>query len=110
MNVYVPAGNFVLDRLILNWLSSWSRPAASRYSSRRPPASSPSDPPILHAALVYVNILMVQDVLAEPDWAEALTLADRRGLTPLFRAHLLPYREFRLDTTSRLALGAVGIG
>jgi len=65
MNVYVPAGNFVLDRLILNWFWSWSRPAASRYSSRRP-AGSPGDPRILHAALVYVNTLMIQDVLAEP--------------------------------------------
>jgi len=37
-----------------------------------------------------VNILMIQDVLAEPDWAEALTVADRRGLTLLFWAHLLP--------------------
>jgi len=90
MNAYVPAGNLLLDGLISNSLSSWSRPAASRCSSRRPPASSPSDPPILQAALVYVNILMIQDVLAEPDWAEALTVADRRGLTLLFWAHLLP--------------------
>ena len=28
---------------------------------------------ILQAALVYVNTLMLQDVLAEPDWAELLT-------------------------------------
>jgi hypothetical protein len=53
---------------------------------------------------------MIQDVLAEPDWAEALTVADRRGLTPLFWAHLLPHGELRLDMTPRLALGAVGIG
>ena len=39
---------------------------------------------ILQAALVYVNTLMLQDVLAEPEWADVLTPEDRRGLTPLF--------------------------
>jgi TnpA family transposase len=59
---------------------------------------------ILQAALVYVNTLMVQDLLAEPAWAEALTAADRRGLTPLFWSHILPYGEVKLDMTRRLAL------
>jgi TnpA family transposase len=34
---------------------------------------------VLQAALVYVNTLMVQDVLADDDWAAQLTDADRRG-------------------------------
>ena len=34
---------------------------------------------IVQAAMVYVNTLMVQDVLAEPDWAAVLTAADKRG-------------------------------
>ncbi len=34
---------------------------------------------ILQTALVYVNTLMLQDVLAEPAWADILTPADRRG-------------------------------
>lgn len=33
------------------------------------------------AALVYVNTLMIQDLLADPQWADALTAEDRRGLT-----------------------------
>jgi len=37
---------------------------------------------ILQAALVYVNTLMLQDVLDEPAWLELLSPADRRGLTP----------------------------
>jgi len=40
---------------------------------------------ILQTALVYVNTLMFQDVLAEPAWADMLTPADRRGLTTLLR-------------------------
>ena len=46
---------------------------------------------ILQAALVYVNTLMVQDVLADPTWAGRLTAEDRRGLAPLFWAHVAPY-------------------
>ncbi|WP_157904280.1 Tn3 family transposase, partial [Parafrankia soli] len=60
---------------------------------------------VLQAALVYVNTLMVQDVLADDDWAEQLTDADRRGLTPLFWTHVAPYGEVKLDMTSRLVLG-----
>jgi len=44
----------------------------------------------LRAALVYINTLMLQDVLGEPAWTEILTPADRRGLTPQFWMHVLP--------------------
>jgi hypothetical protein len=57
---------------------------------------------ILQAALVYVNTLMLQDVLAEDEWNELLTAEDRRGLTPLFWQHVLPYGEVKLDMTARL--------
>ena len=59
---------------------------------------------ILQAALVYVNTLMLQDLLAEPDRDDVLTPEDRRGLTPLFWSHVLPYGEVKLDMTSRLPL------
>jgi hypothetical protein len=57
---------------------------------------------ILQAALVYINTLMLQDVLATPEWAEVLTDTDRRGLTPLFWSHILPWGEVRLDMRQRL--------
>ena len=60
---------------------------------------------ILQAALVYVNTLMMQDILADPDWDDALTAEDERGLTPLFWSHVLPYGEVKLNMSSRLALG-----
>ncbi|MCW2628477.1 MAG: hypothetical protein QOF66_3328 [Mycobacterium sp.] len=60
---------------------------------------------ILQAALVYVNTLMLQDILADPDWEDALTAEDERGLTPLFWSHVLPYGEVKLNMSSRLALG-----
>lgn len=61
---------------------------------------------ILQAALVYVNTLMLQHVLAEQEWARLLGPADRRGLTPLFWQHVRPYGEVRLDMGSRLSIGA----
>ena len=64
----------------------------------------------MQAALVYVNTLMVQDVLAEEEWAAALTDADRRGLTPLSWTHVAPYGEVKLDMTSRFALGGATAG
>lgn len=59
---------------------------------------------ILQAALVYVNTLMLQDLLAEPDWEHVLTPEDQRGLTPLFWSHVLPYGDVKLNMTSRLPL------
>jgi TnpA family transposase len=60
---------------------------------------------ILQAPLVYVNTLMLQDVLADPEWEQILTPEDRRGLTPLIWLHVLPYGEVRLNMRTRLPLG-----
>jgi hypothetical protein len=48
---------------------------------------------VLQAALVYVNTLMLQDVLADPAWEQVLTAEGRRGLTPLFWSHVAPYLD-----------------
>jgi Tn3 transposase DDE domain len=65
---------------------------------------------ILQAALVYVNTLMLQDVLAGEPWADLLTPAGQRGLTPLFWTHVRPYGEVHLDLATRLAIGNPGPG
>ena len=59
---------------------------------------------VLQAAVAYVNTLLVQDILAEPAWADVLTAEDRRGLTPLFWTHVAPYGEVKLNMAKRLAL------
>jgi hypothetical protein len=64
---------------------------------------------ILQSALVYVNTLMLQDILGEPEWADLLTPADRRGLTPLFWSHVRPYGEVNLDMAVRLSLAATTV-
>ena len=62
---------------------------------------------ILQAALVFVNTLMLQDILAEPEWRGVLTAEDQRGLTELFWAHVRPYGEITLNMTKRLALSGL---
>src|SRR3954452_5640145 len=59
---------------------------------------------LLQNAMVYVNTLMIQHTLALPAWADRLTDADRRALTPLIWEHITSYDRFDLDMTARLAL------
>lgn len=59
---------------------------------------------ILQASLVYVNTLMLQDILAEPGRLDRLTPADRRGLTPLFWSHVKAHGEILLDMDRRLQI------
>jgi TnpA family transposase len=57
---------------------------------------------LLQNSLVYVNTLMLQQVLAQPNWYDQMTEADWRGLTPLFYSHINPYGAFRLNMQARL--------
>jgi TnpA family transposase len=59
---------------------------------------------LLQACLVYVNTLMLQRVLSEPEWMARMTSAGRRGLTPLVWGHVSPYGAFDLDMEQRLDL------
>jgi len=55
-------------------------------------------------SLVYVNTLMMQQVLAEPEWQGRLTSVDLRALTPLKWQHINPYGTFTLNMHERLSL------
>jgi hypothetical protein len=57
---------------------------------------------LLQSCLVYVNTLMLQEVLAEPQWRERLQAEDWRALSPLFFLHVNPYGSFDLDMTKRI--------
>jgi len=46
----------------------------------------------------------MQQVLVDPKWADILTDADRRALSPLFWSHVNPYGRFELDMNRRLDL------
>jgi TnpA family transposase len=59
---------------------------------------------LLQNCMVYVNTLMLQEVLAQPHWQGRLTETDLRALTPLIWEHVNPYGRFELDMTTRLPL------
>ncbi len=59
---------------------------------------------LVQNALVLINTLMIQRVLADPLWAARMTPTDFRALTPLIYAHVNPYGVFRLDMAARLVL------
>lgn len=61
---------------------------------------------LLQACLVYVNTLLIQEVLAEPIWHARMTVHDWRGLSPLIYHHVNPYGRIELDMERRLALAA----
>ena len=59
---------------------------------------------------MYVNTLMLQDVLAENDWSDLLTLEDRRGLTPLFGSTYCPLLARRARVDGRALPDSAGLG
>jgi len=59
---------------------------------------------LLQASMVYVNTLMIQDILAEADWRKKMTPRDMAALNPLPHNHINPYGVFDLDMTTRLPL------
>lgn len=61
---------------------------------------------LLQICLVYVNTLMIQQVLAQPEWQGRLTAEELRALSPLKWQHVNPYGTFTLNMSQRLPLDA----
>lgn len=59
---------------------------------------------LLQICLVYINTLMIQQILAQEHWKDRLTLEDKRALTPLLHVHINPYGLFLLDMRKRIPL------
>ncbi len=59
---------------------------------------------LLQICLVYVNTLLIQEVLAEPKWTNRMKERDRQALTPLIYPHITPYGTFNLDMNIRLPI------
>ena len=58
---------------------------------------------LLQISLVYINTLLIQQVLADPVWMQRMGPDELRALTPL-TAHVNPYGVFRLDLAERLLI------
>lgn len=61
---------------------------------------------LLQISLVYINTLMIQQVLTDPTWWDRMKPDDLRALTPLIYSHISPYGTFDLDMEKRLFLMA----
>ena len=59
---------------------------------------------LLQNCMVYINTLMIQQVLSDPVLMKAMTQEDFRGLTPLIFSHINPYGIFQLDMDSRIPM------
>ncbi len=59
---------------------------------------------LLQICLVYVNTLMIQQVLTEANWHSRMKQEDYRALSPLIYNHINPYGIFELDMDLRLPI------
>lgn len=57
---------------------------------------------LLQISMVYVNTLMIQDIMRDPSWKIRLKKRDLAALTPLIYFHINPYGSFKLDMEDRL--------
>lgn len=59
---------------------------------------------LLQICLVYINTLMIQNILSALGWFERMTVEDFRALTPLIYVRVTPYGLFDLDMNKRLSI------
>ncbi|MEO1391208.1 MAG: Tn3 family transposase [Cyanobacteria bacterium J06634_6] len=62
---------------------------------------------LLQISLVYINTLLIQQVLSDPEWMQRMGPDELRALTPLIYAHVNPYGIFRLVMSERLPIEAM---
>lgn len=61
---------------------------------------------LLQVCMVYINTLIIQQILAQAHWQNRFTPEDYRALTPLFSGHINPYGLFPLDFSKRISISA----
>lgn len=59
---------------------------------------------LLQISMVYINTVMIQEVLSDEKRLSLMTKEDFRALSPLIYSHVNPYGSFNLDMNERLNL------
>ena len=62
---------------------------------------------LLQISLVYINTLLIQKVLADPEWMQKMGPTELRALNPLIYAHINPYGILRLNMDERLHIESI---
>lgn len=57
---------------------------------------------LLQNCLVYINTLMIQEILSMPKWENVMESEDLRALSPLIYRHINPYGQFELNMEERI--------
>lgn len=62
---------------------------------------------LLQLSMVYINTLMLQEIIMQNGWMKKLTAEDKRALTPLIYAHINPYGLFPLNFEERIGFNTI---
>jgi TnpA family transposase len=60
---------------------------------------------LLQVSMVYINTMLIQEVLSDPAWKSRMTPTDWRAMSAMIHAHINPYGVFHLDMLTRLTIG-----
>lgn len=60
---------------------------------------------LIQSCLVFINTLLIQNILEEPKWLNCFEDADFRGVTPLIYGNINPFGNFNIDMNERLSIG-----
>ena len=61
---------------------------------------------LLQNSLIYINTIIIQNILSKKKWSDLMKPEDYRALTPLIYLHINPYGNFYLDMKDRLNIAA----
>lgn len=59
---------------------------------------------LVQLSMVYINTIMLQQVIQEHDWLPRMSIEDKRAITPLLSEHINLYGLFILNLNVRLRL------
>ncbi len=59
---------------------------------------------LVQSSLVYINTLLLQQVIKEEQFEKLLTIEDKRAITPLFYHHVSQYGSYHLDMNERIPI------
>jgi TnpA family transposase len=59
---------------------------------------------LVQSSLVYINTLLLQQIIKEEQLEQLLTLEDKRAITPLFYHHVSQYGLYYLDMNERIPI------
>lgn len=59
---------------------------------------------LLQNCMVYINTLMIQEILSKKEWLNKMQAEDYRALSPLIYQHVNPYGNFELNMDERIKI------